>query len=760
MIALAVSFSLSRGYPVWFFILMATVCVGLITFFYVNNARSLPKWYFGVLFVLRIVVVAVLLMYIFQPELVFQRFFTHKPTMLVLLDASGSMGHSDPKVGKRVDVAKSNLRGGFLGKLGDQFRVRLYKFGATAEGMSPRELKRLQATEQITDLTNGAAASLAKHTRENVAGIVLLSDGIDNSGKHPVEELEALGTPFHTVGFGVRLEAAKDFRNVAITSVDHDDFVAKDNTTEIKVLVDAKGYGNRPARVVLRQRDREKGEDKELASQEVVLDTRKGAQRVVVKFTPTEMGRIDGYVEVEPLPDESRTADNRKAVTINVTGPKIKVLYIEGVLRSEGKWLMRTLQTDPNVELLYLVKSREGRFLQRGNIRGLTLNNIPTNLQTWKKFDVLILGDVHRSLFTNNQLLDLKEAVMDGRGLLLLGGVTALGAGKYAGTPVERLAPVWLGSATIGQENDDFSWQLTDDGVVHPIFSGITQFFSTAEAPADVPMQKLAGCTRVGAAKPIAVVLATHPTAKGPDGKPMAVIAAQNAGSGRSMIVTADTTHRWYLPNRGLGRDNPYVKLWGQAVRWLASEEVKRDQKPGITAYTDKSEYEPGEEIRLVAYVRDSEGQATSEALVYVSIVDPAKRRTRLDLPKIDGALGEYRVSFRPEAPGKHAAVFSAKQGDTQLGKDVTVEFTIGKPDLEMAELSLNEKLLKQIADRTGGTYCSWLGLADLANTLTAQQDRKSEPVKVKLYHGPLFMCLFILVAACEWWMRKRIQLA
>ncbi len=756
MIPLAFTFSLSRGYPVWFFILMAVVCLGLITWFYINNAQTLPRWYFAVLFALRLIVIVVLLMYIFQPELVFQRFFTKKPTMVVLLDTSASMSHSDPKVGERIEVAKTNLRqGGFLNTLSKQFTVRLYRFGATAQRITLRQLKEVEADGELTDMAASASHSLAKHTQEHVVGAVLLSDGIDNSGKKPVEKLVALGVPFHTVGFGVRIEAAEDFRNVAVTSVEHDDFVAKDNTTEIKVFVDARGYGNRPARVALKSKD-----GKELASQEVVLDAQKGAQRVVMKFTPTKMGRIDGHIEVEPLPDEAQTADNRKAITINVTGPKIKVLYIEGVLRSEGKWLMRTLQTDPNVELLYLVKSREGKFLQRGNIQGLTLNQIPTNLQTWKRFDVIILGDVHRSLFTNNQLLDIKEAVLDGRGLLLMGGVTALGPGKYVGTPIEQLAPVWFGSATIGQENGDFIWQLTDDGAVHPIFSGIERFFPTKERAAEQPMQKLAGCTRVAAAKPIASVLAVHPSAKGPDGKPMAVIAVQNAGTGRSMIITADTTHRWYLPNRGLGRENPYVKLWGQAIRWLASEEVKRDQKPGITAYTDKSEYEPGEEVRLVAYVRDSEGQATGEAAVYVSVVDPSKRRTRLDLPKVDGKLGEYRVTFRPETPGKHTAVFSAKQAGTQLGKDVTVDFTVGRPDLEMAELSLNETLLKQIADRTGGTYCSWLGLKDLADSLTAEQDRKSEPVKVKLYHGPLFMILFIAVAACEWYMRKRVQLA
>ncbi len=755
---LAVTFTLSRGYSEAAFVALLLACIGLIIYFYVNNAKTLPRWYFAILLFMRVLIVIVLLLFIFQPELVFRRFFTSAPRLLVLVDTSASMSHADPATGQRLDLARTNLRhGGFLSKLEEQFSVSLYKFGATCQPISYSELRRLQADQSLTDLTGACKASVAeaRQHRGQVAGIILLSDGIDNSGKRPIEEIAALGVPVYPVGFGSRLEEDKDFKNVAIASVESDEFVAKDNTTEIKVLVHAQGYGARPVRVLFR--DKEK--DKVLASAELVLDPKKSTQRVVLKYTPTEIGRIDGVIEIPKLEDEGQLGDNRKPITLNVTGPRIKVLYIEGVLRAEGKWLMRDLQTDPNVDLLYLVKSQEGHFLQRGNIKGITLTNIPTSLETWKRFDVIILGDVHSSLFTKNQMLDLREAIVDGRGILLMGGVTALGPGKYAGTPLEDVSPVWLGSSTIGQENGEFSWELTDEGHVHPIFANTTQFFPARGGVAEVPIQKLAGTTRVGAAKPIASVLAVHPTAKGPDGKPLVVVAVANAGNGRSMLVGADTTHRWYLPNRGLGRENPYVKFWGQAVRWLASEEVKRDDKPGIAAYTDKSEYEPGEKVRLIATVRDTQGQATGEAAVFVSIIGPSKERTKLILPKVDGRMGEYRSTFDP-TPGPHEAIFEAKLGDQVLGKPQTVKFTVGKPDVEMAELSLNEKLLKELADRTGGTYCSWLGLKDLAGGLSAEQERRTEPVKVPLYHAPAFFLFFVAMAAVEWYMRKRIQLA
>ncbi|NQT86592.1 hypothetical protein HQ560_07505 [bacterium] len=765
MTPLAMAVHLYRGYPTWFFVTMVVACIALVVYFYFSHARKLPGWYFNLLLLMRVLVVVVLLLFIFQPELTFEELFTSKPSLAVLVDASKSMTHADPRTGagadepeQRIELASAGLRHGRLvSTLEKQFNVSFYRFGAKAEAVRFSDLDEIEANEENTDLHASCAGAKGKHTGETLAGIVLLTDGIDNSGKRVADQLETLGVPIFPVGFGLPIDEQKSLKNVAVVNVDHDDFVPKDNATEIKVLVDAQGYGSRPVRVVFRDTKK----DKELASHELVLDTKKGSQRVTLKFTPREMGRIDGAIEIDPLPGEVRTKDNRQAVTVNVTAPRIKVLYIEGVLRAEGRWLMRTLQKDPNVELLYLVKASKGRFVQRGNIKGMDLTSIPANLATWKRFDVFILGDVHSSLFTRNQLLDLKEAVHDGRGLLLLGGKGTLGAGKYGGTPVDELSPVRLGSSTIGQEQGPFIWRLTDDAESHPIFGGITQFFPTRDREAETPLkQNLSGCNRVGSAKSIATLLAVHPTARTPAGKPMPVIATMNAANGKTMILTADTTHVWDLPNKALGRETPYTKFWGQTVRWLASEDVKRDDKPGVTAYTDKGEYDPTDEVRLLALVRDQQGQASGEARVSVTIIRPTKQVVTLGLSKVDDGLGEYRGVFGPFESGAHEAVFEAKSGDERLGEPQSVKFTVGEADLEMAELSLNEALLRQIADRTGGRYKSWLGMGDLGTELSAEQDRKSEPVKIRLHHSFAFLLFFIAIATCEWYMRKRLQLA
>ncbi|MFP4056336.1 MAG: hypothetical protein ACLF0G_05670 [Candidatus Brocadiia bacterium] len=767
MSPLAVVFHLHRGYPVWAFFAMLAVCGGLVVYFYLNNARSLPRWYFNLLFGLRILIVVVLLLFIFQPRLVFSRWLARKPTMVVLLDASQSMSHADdPQTGRRFDLARTNLQGSrFLDTLEDQFRVELFAFAAAPERVAEDELEELEADGERTDLWTACDASLrTAKERGTVAGIVVLTDGVDNSTHAPLEQLPDLGLPVHTVGFGLRFEEQKDVRNIEVRHVEHDHFVPKDNATEIKVTLLAQGYPRQAVRVVFR--DEKKGE--ELAAQRVTLPAGDEPTELTLEFTPREVRRIDGAVVVPHLDDEAIRNDNARPVTINVTKPRIKVLYIEGLPRQEGKWLLRTLEQDPNVDVLYLVKTRAGRFLQVGSIKGITLDGIPDKLQVWKRFDVIILGDLDSNHFPRpQQLVDLKEAVLEGRGLLLMGGQSALGPGGYGKSlggetgPVELLSPVELGPRTIGQVDEPFMWRLTDDGQVHPIFSAIVRFFPTRDGPAEVPLQqKLAGCTGVGPPKRHATVLAVHPSARGPDGKPLTVIATIDAGTGRCMVVTADTTYRWYLPNRALGRESPYVRFWGQAVRWLAGEQVKREEKPGLDAFLNKAKYELHEDVHLLAYAYDPQGQATSEATVHVSVIDPSSRRTKLTLRPVEGSPGEYRWQFRPTSPGRHEAVFRAYLGAEPLGESQTIPFSVAAPNREMEDLALRADVLKKIAAATGGRYHSWFGLNELAESLAAEQVRKHEPVMVKLYHGPAFLIFFILVAAGEWYLRKRIQLA
>jgi uncharacterized membrane protein len=80
---------------------------------------------------------------------------------------------------------------------------------------------------------------------------------------------------------------------------------------------------------------------------------------------------------------------------------------------------------------------------------------LPTDLGSLLNYDSIVLVDVPRMRFTDDQLEALQTFVRDlGRGLVMVGGPSAYGAGGYTKTPVEEALPVDMGVRSREKEPD------------------------------------------------------------------------------------------------------------------------------------------------------------------------------------------------------------------------------------------------------------------------------------------------------------------
>jgi len=108
-------------------------------------------------------------------------------------------------------------------------------------------------------------------------------------------------------------------------------------------------------------------------------------------------------------------------------------------------------------------------------------------LEEWKKFDVIIIGDLDISFLTKIQQNAIEQVVRDGKGLLMIGGQNSFGPGGYQGTPIENALPVFVGDLNAGQEKSEFVPRLTAEGSTHPAMEGLADWFGVEEkAPAKV----------------------------------------------------------------------------------------------------------------------------------------------------------------------------------------------------------------------------------------------------------------------------------
>ncbi len=612
----------------------------------------------------------------------------------------------------------------------------------------------LQADGESTSLSRALLTPARIKGARELEAIILLSDGIHNSAGNPVTTAAGAGVPVLAIGLGSALQDSNSARDVRIVDLNVPEQMPVENLARVKAYIDADGYPGQVTSALLEE------DGIQVAEQELVLDGVEGTQEIMFEFMPKQKGLHRYTVRTPKLSGEKIPENNVRSSSSLVIEARIRVLYVEGTLRAEyGAMVGQFLSKDPNIEFCALVQTRPNVFMQRSNIDGLQLKSIPDDQETLDTFDVFIIGDLDSSYLRSDQMERIRSRVLDGAGFLMTGGYHSLGPGGYEGTEIEKILPVFVGDREVGQIDDPFYLRLTRDGAQHPIFANISQFFPIADAAAEVEgLPQLQGSVRVAGVKPAATVLAIHPREKTSGESPMPLFAVQPIGGGRSAVFTGDTTRNWQQSMRTLDRDTPFLRFWGQTVRWLAGRSDEVSTTAGIVATTDKIYYEPESPVVISAVVRGAGGEASRDAPVTASVNGPGGQTESLTLAPVAGPAGNYRVVFEPTQTGRYAINVMAPL-PTGLLKADPLAIDVGRPNLEFDRLGLDDKTLVAIAQASGGQYAHISTADRLIDQLRRRQQSRLVQYEVKLYWPPLMWLVFVGVLTTEWIMRRKYML-
>jgi uncharacterized membrane protein len=778
LVLLVPDFHSARVGLVWTFVVLSI----LSATFYLELLDRLGAGRMLTLLTLRIVALALLVPMLFEPVL---RYISHrKPERPIhfLVDTSGSMSFPDVQNGPTRIQSVWQTLSPELDRIKSHFVPRYFTFATGfSELKDVQELSKLAADGKSTDIALGINKTIASATRDDAA-IVVITDGIDNTSPDVAQAVRDSRYPVHTLRVGSEQTESASLVNISVADVEAaDDFVVN-HESMVKATIKSTALPNRVVDVKMAEVD-DKG--KALGTpvvQKLILQPLPDGQQVSMPYKPASVGVHRVAVWVDPVPGERSVVDNRQEFQGLAIDPRIKVLYIEGRARPEYRELNRTLSRDPNVEVATLLRVQKDRFFASGTVDGEALKGMPRSLEEWKKFDVIILGDVDASFLPQAKQEAIEQTVLNGGALLMIGGQNTLGPGGYQGTAIEKALPVLVGPISSPQEKTEFIPRLTAEGAAHPAMEGLPDFFGTEDKAGVKQLPPLRGSVVVAAAKGGAQVLLTHHDRPGPDGKPQIVLAVQRYGKGRSAAFTADTTYLWTLQMYAMGQDSPYNRLWGQLARWLAGADVRNRQKgAGLEALLNKSVYQLGESVRLRALVRDEHGDATRYAHVSLKLTNAgAKEEQTLGLNPVESHAGMYDLVIPHPNQGEWTAELSATKDGKPLGKQ-SLKFTIIPPADEMLKLAANPQLLAAVADATRGTHRDLAGLPQLLDELIRADktptDKETsvnlsnylraaltftghEPQWPKRTDLPMQAALVILLLAAEWILRRRWQLA
>ncbi len=756
-------------WPALLVICGALAAVVTACLFYRRHREKLSRRALRILSALRAATIMALAVCMLQPVLRFTVAEATRTTVALLVDVSESMKIRDAAGGSsRLEAAQSLL----LEKPTDILRrlkrvqdVRVFTFGAvTGEVREPDDLRRAKPDQKATALGEALKDAVREVGQSNVSALVVLTDGVSTQGEEPEAAARMLGVPVFPAALGGRLVEQGRFRDVGIVSVPQNPQLIVNNRARLEIEVSGRGLGalSESAREMTLLLETEEGEN--LAETAVRWPADDGTTRVELEFVPERVGIQRMRARLPELEDETVKENNSRTFTIQVTDPRIRVLMVEGTVRSEYRFLRRALESDPNLEVSSVVKLSGRRFLVQGVQPGVDLSRgLPARPEDYQEFDVVVLGDIGREEFTGVQLELLKDFVDEGGGLLALGGYHAFGAGGYADSALADVLPVTMGGESDGHVEEPFHPSLTGEGKVHPVLDGCAPFFQGEDRVS------LEGANRVTGLKPLAHALLVHPIETA-GGAPLPVLALHAYGSGRVIALCADTTWKWKFQVEATGRDSPYYRLWRQSMRWLSGRDVSEmapDQL--VRAWPARVEYEPGEVVVFNARVRDRARQPEENASVEVRVTYPApvrrngpdgeERREKeavVELLPLPLSLGQYRGSWTPPISGLYHATAQARLNGEALGQD-SFEFVVGQAASEFDRVDVAEDVLQTLAAQTGGSYHTQASAGRIPDELERRRRLVLHHKKVNPWETPWwFFALVLLCVTAEWVVRKR----
>src|SRR5215471_4400199 len=179
----------------WLFLFFIAAAAAIAYFAYRNVARD--KYSVG-LVALRAVTFTVLAFIFLRPVLNISTVLPQESYLAVVIDNSESMKiKDDGQVARSEQLQKQFEATNFFKRLSDKFKIRIYRFDNTAERIEqPVQMtfagKRTRL-ESATELLQQELGTVP------LSGVVLITDGVDNSSKQLTEslsKLEARHIPF------------------------------------------------------------------------------------------------------------------------------------------------------------------------------------------------------------------------------------------------------------------------------------------------------------------------------------------------------------------------------------------------------------------------------------------------------------------------------------------------------------------------------------------------------------------------------------
>ncbi len=644
-----------------------------------------------------------------------------------------------------------------LARLGTNFDVRLVEIeGAEAKNFwqptrtdstLPTSLPKPEG--DITNLATALKTAAGGEGKQERGAVVLFSDGQHNEGESPVEAAKILagrGLPFYTVGFGTQTRPL----DLAVVKVEAPDSVFFEDRIQGQITLKDDLPAGLPFTVAVQDGDKIPWQQQlvsdgsNLRKVPFTFPLRETVQeRLKNKSAEMEIAAVplELKVSVSAVEGDREPGNNATGLRVRALTHKRRILLIDGRSRWETRYLRNMFERDEQWQINTIIAdaSTIPGILPRGDKDGQFPND-PALLQP---YDLIILGEVPRALFKDEELTWLRDFVANRGGALVLIDGPRQRFKEYAASPLAPVFPVeWKGP---GMRESHMKLSLSERAATLAAFAlspdktQNVEVWSNLRAP-----HWLAGVTTLPGAE--ALVEATA------GGKKVPAVVYRPFGAGKVLYDAFDDSWRW----RYEVADQHHVRYWNQIANWLAELPFAvRDKLISLDA--GALTYRPGDSADLRVRLRDGQGRPVTNATVDAVLSRDGRRVATIRLAPDENAGGLFHGRTAALEPGDYevaveSAAIAERDARARTGFKVAALETG-----ELTQLSLNEDLLRQMSAATGGEYLREENIDRLVELLAPMSRGRVIESDTVLWQSYWWFLPIVILLTAEWIIRKRV---
>jgi len=668
-------------------VLWIILFIGTGLFVYLYKIIFNEKWH-QFLISYRIIIFFILGILLFNPVINFSGEKEKKLDWAIFIDNSASIKyHQTPSI-NAVQLGIESL----VNKLSEKdISYHLYQFADNIQKVNSPQLIGNGVTTNI-----GIIPETIKQLGNQIAGAVIISDGLITEGKDPIKDFQEFDFPIHTIGIGEGSELV----DVTIESIDAPTVVLKSDWVDVNITIQSVGnIGDRLSVSLYNNRELQ-------GSKHIRLMGMESKKEINFRFHPKKIGKQQYEVRISSVEDEIDIQNNRQKFSLLVLKDRYKVALLTGSPNKNTSVLKRKLKNNPRVELDHFIRITETRFQ-------------PAIKTFWESpYELIIFDNYPIKPLSSNFVRILGKKLLSNQSALFL----ILGPNQtiVSFNGITSILGVVTEDSTI--ESNRFYWEFVDEQI---------------DAGGNFPplKQNILITGKQVSSDTLAVT---------EQGWPL-WLRNQN-GTIRTMIWTSPELNTLYFHDQKLSQEGSFSVIWNQSISWLLKSGGEHENFFRL----NKNRYQQGEMVQVTGTQPFEKTQDKTENIIINVTHGSTDIITRDILYNIEEQrwLGEFR------APGPGEYNYSIQLGSNQ-DPIQTGTFQILESQIELNQVYLNKKLLATISNSTDGQFFVWDSRDSLFSEINPKVRREFKAEIIKFNESRVLLIIMILLLCVEWFIRR-----